>query len=478
MTILITYLTAKNTQEQINVETEIEKIDLSSREITNIDLSPLKECVNLEEINLYNNNLQTIDLSPLPAVSNLTKLNLSKNQIETIDLGPLSKCSKLKELDLKINQLRAIDLSPLRECPQLERLYLWLNYLRKETVVPIFSRVNEELVAQINSTYVIPADPNVREMGVRTNSKNIDYSGLANCKHLEAINIYQCENIESIDLTSLSENQTLRVIRISGNRPLRELLLPTGCDNLEHVIISGNTLRPTKPTDDEVTIRISESRERLNAGLGLKIDGCEVLPSTPYDVTTGSPGDLMITIDGAPTIQRLEITLAEREAQHSSCLVDLSVLDNSPNLRVINIQEHNVSGCAVVKRNRKGADHEIYWPHSFSIILPSKCPNLMVLFLGETTVEEWRLENCPNLRYITLRNRREGYHFGQFLDQYQTQETRPIIYIDYGYLEVPIGHNVNGFDLFSQEIKDCFVSKDVYKKNYEDEMKRSGLEWF
>jgi Leucine-rich repeat (LRR) protein len=471
VTILITYLTAKNTQEQINLDKEIEEIDLSSREIANIDLSPLKECVNLEEIDLYNNNLQTIDLSPLSAVSNLTKLNLSKNQIETIDLGPLSKCSKLKELDLMINQLRAIDLSPLRECPQLEILRLKMNYLRKETVVPIFSRVDKDLIAQINSTYVIPADPNVREMVVTTNSKNIDYSGLANCMHLEEIKIQQCENVESIDLTSLSKNQTLRVIEIWGNRPFRELLLPTGCDNLEHVVIMGNTLRPTKPTDDEKTIRISESRETSNAGSRLKIDGHEVQPSTPYDMTPGSSGVLMITIDGAPTIQRLEITRTEWEAQYFSCLVDLSVLDNSPNLRVIDIQEHG--GWHVIgKRNLKGADHEIFWPHDFSIILPSNCPNLMALSLGDTTVEEWRLENCPNLRYITVRNRRDGFDFGQFLDQYQTRMTRPIIYIDYGYLDESVGFNVHGFDLFPQEIKECFVSKYVYKKNYEDEMRR------
>ncbi|MBD3189770.1 MAG: leucine-rich repeat protein [Candidatus Heimdallarchaeota archaeon] len=97
---------------------------LNINQLTSVDLSPLKKCQQLQELVLFGNQLSSVDLSPLENCQQLQILFLSDNQLSTIDLSPLKNCQQLQKLYLHSNQLASVDLSPLENCQQLQEFYL------------------------------------------------------------------------------------------------------------------------------------------------------------------------------------------------------------------------------------------------------------------------------------------------------------------------------------------------------------------
>ncbi len=73
------------------ISTDVTELDLSSMDLTDEDIEPLKWCTDLMSLNLRDNQIS--DMSPLSGLSNLTELELYDNQIS--DLSPLSGLTEL-----------------------------------------------------------------------------------------------------------------------------------------------------------------------------------------------------------------------------------------------------------------------------------------------------------------------------------------------------------------------------------------------
>ncbi len=85
-------------QETLKIGLRAENINLSSRGITSIDLTPLQYCSKIRYINLSDNDLTQIDLNPLCSIQNFFKLNLANNPLELLNVTPLLFCNNLTHL--------------------------------------------------------------------------------------------------------------------------------------------------------------------------------------------------------------------------------------------------------------------------------------------------------------------------------------------------------------------------------------------
>lgn len=137
--------------EMKSVEPQLKEIDLSGNQITSLEEendrhNHLQNLVNLEKMNLSRNQLT--DIGPIVWLqnTNLTELNLSENELSSLDplvnmtnvevldlsktgisdLSALSNMTNLKEL--KLNDNKITDLTPLENL-SLEKLYLHNNQL-------------------------------------------------------------------------------------------------------------------------------------------------------------------------------------------------------------------------------------------------------------------------------------------------------------------------------------------------------------
>ncbi|MHA1205699.1 MAG: leucine-rich repeat domain-containing protein [Candidatus Heimdallarchaeaceae archaeon] len=102
----------------------LKKIDLSNNSIEKIYEKPLKYCPSLQIVNLSNNELDEIDLSFCYYLSDLRVLDLSKNKLRKVNLYHLLLCNFLNTLDLQENNFEEIDLTPLISLPSLNHLSL------------------------------------------------------------------------------------------------------------------------------------------------------------------------------------------------------------------------------------------------------------------------------------------------------------------------------------------------------------------
>lgn len=109
----ISYESVHGRQNEPSIAVSSEKIDLSMRGITKIDLSPLEVCKSLGTMDLSKNKLMHIDLAPLSDATSLRSLRLRSNRLHSVDLWPLRNLRQLNEIDLSQNQLPSINLSPV-----------------------------------------------------------------------------------------------------------------------------------------------------------------------------------------------------------------------------------------------------------------------------------------------------------------------------------------------------------------------------
>lgn len=161
----------KSGKEEFRTESMV--VNLSNRDITEVNLKPLRSWPNLLGIDLSNNHLKEIDLSPLKSCTKLQGLNLLKNQLEHIDLTPLYSCPSLIGLQLLANKLEEIDLSPLDPSFYLKGLYLNHNNLKEIDLSPLCqSRNLEGLWLSANPLQTIDLSP--LSSCVKLNLKIID----------------------------------------------------------------------------------------------------------------------------------------------------------------------------------------------------------------------------------------------------------------------------------------------------------------
>jgi hypothetical protein len=106
------------------VESNILTISFFQDGLSQVDLSPLKNCLFLQKLYLNNNHFSEINLTSLRECDQLQVLKLSDNQFSKINLTPLSECKELEELYLENNPLSKVDISPLRVCYLFTKLSL------------------------------------------------------------------------------------------------------------------------------------------------------------------------------------------------------------------------------------------------------------------------------------------------------------------------------------------------------------------
>lgn len=145
MAIVITYLTEDGSNEQEEFYGYIPEMDLSYRDIVDIDLSPLSSYTDLLRLNLGHNKIKKIDLTPLSSCTGIKYLQLHDNQLEAIDLTPLSSLPNLVSLKLSENQLQSIDLIPLVSCTSfLQELHIDCNEIKSIDLSPLSPRFSDK----------------------------------------------------------------------------------------------------------------------------------------------------------------------------------------------------------------------------------------------------------------------------------------------------------------------------------------------
>ncbi len=182
--------------EKRYAEIEGKKLKIINRNLTSIDLSPLRLHPEIVLIDLSLNRLSQINLEPLEACRNLSILNLTSNEFVQIDLDPLSNCLSLKYLDLSNNKLTEINLEPLAACSNLDTLDLGGNYFGSIDLKPLRSCTQIECLT-IDGT----------------NIQSINLKPLESCKSLEHL-ILNDSRIKRLDITPLFKCSKLDLLDI------------------------------------------------------------------------------------------------------------------------------------------------------------------------------------------------------------------------------------------------------------------------
>ena len=205
--------------------TELRILELSMNSLRQIDLSPLSNCPKLEKVALSQNRLSEIDLSYLRNADKLTSVTLNSNSIDWIDLGPLDDCSSLETLLLSKNRLREINLEQIRNCMHLQKLVLGDNAIA-EIELDVLGNMSQLVNLGLYGNHLA----------------TIDLAPLSACKRLEWL-LLSANHFEEINLSPLSGCSGLYKIDLKGNR-LNEINLdPISSLPLLAVLdISGNNL--------------------------------------------------------------------------------------------------------------------------------------------------------------------------------------------------------------------------------------------
>ncbi|UJG43970.1 MAG: leucine-rich repeat domain-containing protein [Candidatus Heimdallarchaeum endolithica] len=129
----------KDKNEIITVESSVEELDLSNRNIKDINLAGVERLPFLKRIDLSNNNIEKIYVKPLKYCPSLQIVNLSNNELDEIDLSFCYYLPDLRVLDLSINKLRKINLYHLLLCNFLNTLDLHENNFEELDLTPLIS---------------------------------------------------------------------------------------------------------------------------------------------------------------------------------------------------------------------------------------------------------------------------------------------------------------------------------------------------
>ena len=251
MTIVLNYTTEDGSQEQVEFEDDVAKIDLSRKRIASIDLTPLSSCTSLQNLFLGGNQLTSLDLTPLATCINLRVLDLGSNQLQSVDLTPLNSCSNLQQLHLGFNQLKTIDLTPLSSCQNLQILYLRGNQFQTIDLTPISSCINlsylhlDENNLQNIDLAPISSCANLQKLDLRGNQLlSIDLSPLSSCVNLQELALNHVIDIENnwqkIDLGPLSSCVNLRELVVGSDKTVSIDISPlSSCSKLSILRLGG-----------------------------------------------------------------------------------------------------------------------------------------------------------------------------------------------------------------------------------------------
>jgi len=122
-------------------------LTLTVPEIRSINLSLLRECIDLTDISLCGCfNLEDVDLSPLTRCKSLKSITISGTNIKSLDLTPIKHFPDLDELFITNNRsLATIDLEPLHHHKSVRALFLDFNRIKEINLIHLDGSNIEEL---------------------------------------------------------------------------------------------------------------------------------------------------------------------------------------------------------------------------------------------------------------------------------------------------------------------------------------------
>ena len=294
---------SENEEEEVfscNILTQ--KMTLSSRRISTIDLTPVSSLTRLRELDLSANFYQ-FDLSPLSSCSNLESLDLSNNDYKEIDLTPLSSLVNFRKLTLESNKIGSIDLSPLASCVNLEELVLTSNSLSSLNLTPLSNcrnlktlRYGSQKLSEIDLSPLSNCKSLTRlRFGIGELSE-LDLEPLSNCHDLVELS-FQKHKLESVDLSPLISCKKLETLEMSDNKFTHIDLEPlSSCTNLTNIHLNGNQIQEI----DLTPLKLCRNLAKIDLGKN-QISTIDLNPLQSLDIEVLLfSGNNLETIDLSP----------------------------------------------------------------------------------------------------------------------------------------------------------------------------------
>ena len=234
--------------------TDLRRLDLRDRNLTDADIQDLKYMINLDYLNLRGNDLT--DLSPLEPLTELVTLQLDDGSNGVTDLSPLAGMTKLDWLSLP-KKMVDVDLSPLSGMTELTGLCFdghggnmigcvsdleWVSSLTKL----------QELRLSVNGLEDLSPLANLKDLNVLTFEGHIgaiqDFSPLSGLTKLKEFSVYNNGSAPSgmnlRDLSDFAGLTSLKTLRLAVN-DLESLHGLENLTNLEELSIYGDDARIT-----------------------------------------------------------------------------------------------------------------------------------------------------------------------------------------------------------------------------------------
>ena len=197
------YVTIRDMQFNIAATTEL---NLSSLNLTDEEIAPLRHMINLTVLWLGNN--QITDLAPLSGLTQLSILNLSNNNIR--NLTPLSGLTELKRLDVTGNSFD--DEAPIMHVNAIWGLsYVTIRGERHSTALTELDLTNLDLT----DVEIAPLRHMTNLTTLRLDNNRI--SDLAPISNLRALTTLTLSNNDIEDLTPLTHLRYLENLDLTDN---------------------------------------------------------------------------------------------------------------------------------------------------------------------------------------------------------------------------------------------------------------------
>ncbi|MHA2320732.1 MAG: leucine-rich repeat protein [Candidatus Thorarchaeota archaeon] len=232
---------------QLSTFTDLRKLDLSYNCFHSIDLSPLVECIKLETILLGENEFHEIDLTPLTNCQNLMKLDFFECRFDVLDLNPLVDCEFLMELNLYASIDKCIGIESICRIPSLTHLDIDLAQSDSSVlgVEDHFSPIVSLDISVLSASQLhLASFPELLEINIYIRNPNNprlpDFSG---CENLEIIRVTLEGHPATIDLSSLENCWMLRDLEIADSwLEFIDLSPLSRCIHLERICVFNSKL--------------------------------------------------------------------------------------------------------------------------------------------------------------------------------------------------------------------------------------------
>ena len=350
--------------------TALTELDLGSKNLTDEEIEPLKEMVNLTRLDLRQNQLT--DLSPLAGLTQLESLELRGNNLS--DLTPLAGLTNLEELRLGgsgtgLDNPGITDLSPLANLTKLQYLAL-----PRQAFISDLSPL-----AGLTGLRSLTADGVASE---NTGAQITDLSPLSGLTQLEMLHLFNCG---ASDLSPLAGLTKLTELRLLGQLAFTDLTPLSGMTELRILELTAQGGVPLRLDRNCLSALKGLTRLesiRIYADCTLSLQGLENMTElTTLFLSQHNEDFSCVDIDALSNLTKLSDLTLWIDDQTS----DLSPLAGLTNLRYLYLCAWNV-------------------PALSDLSFLSRMKDLQSLTLYESTVTDISvLQNLSNLQTVSIR---------------------------------------------------------------------------